>query len=179
MDVGTYRVPRTPLISPFPSFMTQGWDCQWCNQGFMQRSFTLIVLLRCSSLKITNPSCISMDLTSLYVWRIFDCFDIFRWRWTLTFYWQFQIGNGNTFSVFSPNGLNTCTPGYYARTLLPASTFGPLFGHQSYVPGRVENGIFRNSSEQNGWLKTKLGQDPASIIKYIRTRSSIKQPSQN
>ena len=67
MNIGTYAVPRTPLIAPFPSFMTQG--------------------------------------------------------------------SGRTFSVYSGNSLNTCTPGYHARTLLPASTFGPFFGHQSFVPG--------------------------------------------
>ena len=67
MDVGSYVVPATPLIAPFPSFMTKG--------------------------------------------------------------------SGNTFSTFSRDNLQTCTPGYYARTLLPASTFGPLLGHQSYIPG--------------------------------------------
>ena len=76
MNIGTYAVPRTPLISPFPSFMTQG--------------------------------------------------------------------SGRTFSVYSGNSLNTCTPGYHARTLLPASTFGPFFGHQSFVPGSC-NG-YRNMS---------------------------------
>ena len=25
MDLGTYRVPTTPLIAPFPSFMTRCW----------------------------------------------------------------------------------------------------------------------------------------------------------
>ena len=67
MDVGTYAVPATPLIAPFPSFMTKG--------------------------------------------------------------------SGSTFSTFSRDNLQTCTPGYYARSLLPASTFGPLLGHQSYIPG--------------------------------------------
>lgn len=69
MDLGTYRVPTTPLIAPFPSFMTRG--------------------------------------------------------------------SGKTFSVFSGSNLHTCTPGYYSytHTLLPASTFGPLLGQQSFTPG--------------------------------------------
>jgi len=96
MDVGTYRVPRTPLISPFPSFMTQG--------------------------------------------------------------------NGNTFSVFSPNGLNTCTPGYYTRTLLPASTFGPLFGHQSYVPGSCNEYDFNSRQWTTSGGKMTTARDGGSTL---------------
>ena len=80
MDVGTYAVPATPLIAPFPSFMTKG--------------------------------------------------------------------SGNTFSTFSTNNLQTCTPGYYARTLLPASTFGPLLGHQSYIPGSCNQYDFQVGRER-------------------------------
>ena len=77
MDVGTYAVPSTPLIAPFPSFMTQG--------------------------------------------------------------------SGSTFSTFSRDNLQTCTPGYYARSLLPASTFGPLLGHQSYIAGSCNKYDFQVS----------------------------------
>ena len=59
MDVGTYAVPATPLIAPFPSFMTKG--------------------------------------------------------------------SGSTFSTFARDNLQTCTPGYYARSLLPASTSSDIF----------------------------------------------------
>ena len=77
MDVGTYAVPATPLIAPFPSFMTKG--------------------------------------------------------------------SGSTFSTFARDNLQTCTPGYYARALLPASTFGPLLGHQTYIPGSCNKYDFQVS----------------------------------
>merc|ERR1719445_480146 len=96
MNVGTYAVPTTPLIAPFPSFMTQG--------------------------------------------------------------------SGNTFSVFSPNGLNTCTPGYYARTLLPASTFGPLFGHQSYVPGSCNEYDFNSRQWTTSGGKMTTARDGGSTL---------------
>ena len=102
MNVGTYAVPTTPLIAPFPSFMTQG--------------------------------------------------------------------SGNTFSVFSPRGLNTCTPGYYARTLLPASTFGPLFGAQSYVPGSCNEYDFtsRQWTSSGGKMTTaREGGSTLNVGSYI------------
>ena len=96
MNIGTYAVPRTPLIAPFPSFMTQG--------------------------------------------------------------------NGRAFSIYSGNSLNTCTPGYHARTLLPASTFGPLFGQQSYVPGSCNGYDFRTRQWASTGGKMTTGRDGGSTL---------------
>ena len=108
MNIGTYAVPRTPLIAPFPSFMTQG--------------------------------------------------------------------SGDTFSVFNTRSLNTCTPGYYARTLLPASTFGPQgFGFaqgQSYVPGSCNEYDFstRQWTSQGGKMTTsREGGTTLNVGSYIMT----------
>lgn len=120
MNVGTYAVPRTPLIAPFPSFMTQG--------------------------------------------------------------------SGRTFSVFGGRALNTCTPGYTARAqLLPASTFGPLFGRQvsgrsaaatraakyhsqSYVPGSCNEYDFstRQWTTSGGKMTTaREGGSTLNVGSYI------------
>ena len=120
MDVGTYAVPRTPLIAPFPSFMTQG--------------------------------------------------------------------SGRTFSVFGGRALNTCPPGYTARAqLLPASTFGPLFGRQvsgrsaaatraakyhsqSYVPGSCNEYDFstRQWTTSGGKMTTaREGGSTLNVGSYI------------
>lgn len=103
MNVGTYAVPRTPLIAPFPSFMTQG--------------------------------------------------------------------SGDTFSVFNTRSLHTCTPGYYARTLLPASTFGPLFAQgQSYVPGSCNEYDFstRQWTSSGGKMTTaREGGSTLNVGSYI------------
>merc|ERR1719445_2201037 len=108
MNIGTYAVPRTPLIAPFPSFMTQG--------------------------------------------------------------------SGDTFSVFNTRSLHTCTPGYYARTLLPASTFGPQgFGFaqgQSYVPGSCNEYDFstRQWTTSGGKMTTsREGGTTLNVGSYIMT----------
>jgi len=96
MNIGTYAVPRTPPIAPFPTFMTQG--------------------------------------------------------------------NGRTFSVYSGNNLHTCTPGYHARTLLPASTFGPLFGHQSFVPGSCNGYDFQTRQWGSTGGKMTTARDGGSTL---------------
>jgi len=96
MNVGTYAVPRTPPIAPFPSFMTQG--------------------------------------------------------------------NGRAFSIFSGRNLHTCTPGYQARTLLPASTFGPLFGHHSFVPGSCNGYDFKTRQWGSTGGKMTTGREGGTTL---------------
>ena len=96
MNIGTYAVPRTPLIAPFPSFMTQG--------------------------------------------------------------------SGRAFSIYSGNSLHTCTPGYHARTLLPASTFGPLFGQQSYVPGSCNGYDFSTRQWASTGGKMTTGREGGTTL---------------
>jgi len=101
MDIGTIAVPSTPLISPFPSFMTQG--------------------------------------------------------------------NGRTFSLFSSNALNTCTPGYEVSSFV-----GPYFqrGHiqSSYVPGSCNGYDFhtRQWSSTGGKMTTfRNGGSTLNVGSYI------------
>jgi len=96
MNIGTYAVPTTPLIAPFPSFMTKG--------------------------------------------------------------------SGRAFSIFSGNNLHTCTPGYHARTLLPASTFGPLFGQQSYVPGSCNGYDFKSRQWGSTGGKMTTGREGGTTL---------------
>lgn len=96
MNIGTYAVPTTPLIAPFPSFMTKG--------------------------------------------------------------------NGRAFSIFSGNNLHTCTPGYHARTLLPASTFGPLFGQQAYVPGSCNGYDFKTRQWGSTGGKMTTGREGGTTL---------------
>merc|ERR1712117_484131 len=96
MNIGTYAVPTTPLIAPFPSFMTRG--------------------------------------------------------------------SGRAFSIFSGNNLHTCTPGYHARTLLPASTFGPLLGQQSYVPGSCNGYDFKTKQWGSTGGKMTTGREGGTTL---------------
>jgi len=102
MNVGTYRVPRSNLISSFPSFMTQG--------------------------------------------------------------------SGRTFSMFSGNDLRTCTPGYFANTFAPASTFGhpastfSFFNQQTFVPGSCNGYDFQSRQWRSSGGKMTASRQGGSTL---------------
>jgi len=85
-------------------------------------------------------------------------------------------GSGRTFSVFSRSNLMTCTPGYYANTFAPASTFGHpastfgFFNQRTFIPGSC-NGYDFSSRQWNptgGKMTTaRQGGSTINVGSYI------------
>ena len=163
MNVGTYRVPRSSLISSFPPSMTQ----VLLKMGkmlfdFWHLYFQTSCAIRCF---IVTPQMEKPRLT-------FDIYDYKhlivqsgKWSHLLNFLKEVENTNSSSLSfiililhhhhqcrpphdddmMMITSNLMTCTPGYYANTFAPASTFGHpastfgFFNQVTMIMGTIMN----------------------------------------